>query len=137
VSFVTALNASEKYTVLAQRNTKPKPINVYVPAKECDAWVSRVRSGTTPVARRSARWTTSTVFRTEVFEYFHKRAPEAKAGLTYLDETDILEVIVMDNNNGEWGPFLQSIGDVLLTACGYSSLDSMLSGELTTVEQPL
>ncbi|KAB5593167.1 hypothetical protein CTheo_3397 [Ceratobasidium theobromae] len=130
--FVAALNASEKYTVLAQYNTKPKPTHVYAPAKEHDAWVSRVRSGTTPIARREARWTISTVFRMDIFEYFHKRSPEAKAGLTYLDEADILEVIVMDNRNGDWSPFLQSVGDVLLSVCGYSSLDAMLVGELST-----
>ncbi|QRW23831.1 proteasome assembly chaperone 2 [Rhizoctonia solani] len=110
VSFVDALSASPNFIVLAQYNTKPKPIHVHVPSKECDAWVSRVRSGATPVARRSARWTTSTVFRMEIFEYFHKRAPEFKAGLTYLDETDILDIVVMDNTNGDWGPFLQSVG---------------------------
>ncbi|ELU38916.1 PAC2 domain-containing protein [Rhizoctonia solani AG-1 IA] len=135
VSFVDALSASPNFIVLAQYNTKPKPIHVHVPSKECDAWVSRVRSGATPVARRSARWTTSTVFRMEIFEYFHKRAPEFKAGLTYLDETDILDIVVMDNTNGDWGPFLQSVGDALLTACGYSSLDCMLAGELATARQ--
>ncbi|KAF8671839.1 20S proteasome assembly [Rhizoctonia solani] len=135
VSFVDALSASPNFIVLAQYNTKPKPIHVHVPSKECDAWVSRVRSGATPVARRSARWTTSTVFRMEIFEYFHKRAPEFKAGLTYLDETDILDIVVMDNTNGDWGPFLQSVGDALLTACGYSSLDCMLAGELATAKQ--
>ncbi|KAH7332649.1 hypothetical protein B0J17DRAFT_722173 [Rhizoctonia solani] len=133
-SFVDALNASQKFTVLAQCNTKPKPTHIYVPTKECDAWVSRVRSGTTPVARRSARWTTSTVFRMEIFEYFHKRAPEVKAGLTYLDETEILDVVVMDNANGEWADFLKSVGDTLLAACGYSSLDCMLAGELATAK---
>ncbi|CAE6430574.1 unnamed protein product, partial [Rhizoctonia solani] len=122
-SFVDALNASPKFTVLAQHNSKPMPTHIYVPAKECDSWVSRVRSGTTPVARRSARWTTSTVFRMEIFEYFHKRTPEVKAGLTYIDETDILDVVVMDNANGEWVTFLQSVGDTLLAACDYSSLD--------------
>ncbi|KAF8747703.1 hypothetical protein RHS02_00064, partial [Rhizoctonia solani] len=135
VSFVDALSASPNFIVLAQYNTKPKPIHVHVPSKECDAWVSRVRSGATPVARRSARWTTSTVFRMEIFEYFHKRAPEFKAGLTYLDETDILDIVVMDNTNGDWGPFLQSVGDALLTACGYASLDCMLAGELATAKQ--
>ncbi|CAE6430446.1 unnamed protein product [Rhizoctonia solani] len=135
-SFVDALNASQKFTVLAQHNTKPKPTHVYVPTKECDAWVSRVRSGTTPVARRSARWTTSTVFRMEIFEYFHKRAPEAKAGLTYLDETEILDVVVMDNANGEWADFLKSVGDMLLVACGYSSLDCMLAGEVLATAKP-
>ncbi|KAG8732484.1 hypothetical protein FRC11_013310 [Ceratobasidium sp. 423] len=135
VSFVHALNTSPKFTVLAQHNTKPKPTHVYVPTKECDAWVSRVRSGTTPVTRRSARWTTSTVFRMEIFEYFHKRTPEVKAGLTYLDETDILDMVVMDNANGEWATFLQSVGDTLLAACGYSSLDCMLAGELATAKQ--
>lgn len=68
----------------------------------------------------------------DIFEYFYKRSPEAKAGLTYLDEADILEVIVMDNRNGDWSPFLQSVGDVLLSVCGYSSLDAMLVGELST-----
>lgn len=137
LSFVTALNDSNKYTVLARRNTKPEPTQIHVPAKECDAWVSRVRSGTTPVARRMARWTTSTVFRMEIFEYFRKRSPEVKARLTYLDETDIMDVVVMDNNNGEWTPFLQSIGDVLISACGYSTLDAMLAGELATAKQAL
>ncbi|CEL61165.1 hypothetical protein RSOLAG1IB_09807 [Rhizoctonia solani AG-1 IB] len=135
VSFVDALNASPNFIVLAQQNTKPKPTHVYVPPKECDAWVSRVRSGATPVTRRSARWTTSTVFRMEVFEYFHQRSPEVKAGLTYLDRADILDVVVMDNTSGEWGPFLKCVGDILLTACGYSSLDCMLAGELATAKQ--
>ncbi|KAJ1300264.1 hypothetical protein OPQ81_005091 [Rhizoctonia solani] len=132
VSFVDSLNASPDFTVLARHNAKPKPIDIYVPNKECDAWVSRVRSGATPVARRSARWTTSSVFKMEIFEYFHKRGPEARAGLTYLDETDILDVVVMDNHNGEWASFLQNVGDILMTACGYSSLDCMLAGELAT-----
>ncbi|CAE7157283.1 unnamed protein product [Rhizoctonia solani] len=137
VSFVDALNISPNFTVLAQLNTKPKPTHIHVPPKECDAWVSRVRSGTTPVARRSARWTTSSVFRMQIFDYFHKRAPEAKAGLTYLDETEILDVVVMDNTNGQWSAFLQSVGDALLAACGYSSLDCMLAGELATTKQPV
>jgi hypothetical protein len=129
VSFVASLDASDKFTVLAQRKAKPKHIHVHVPTKESDAWVSRVRSGTTPVARRSARWTTSTVFRMEIFDDFQKRSPEAKAGLKYLDEDDVLEVVVMDNSNGEWLPFLQGVVDVLVSASGYESLDSMLTGE--------
>jgi hypothetical protein len=71
----------------------------------------------------------------EIFEYFHQRSPEVKAGLTYLDQTDILDVVVMDNTSGEWGPFLKCVGDILLTACGYSSLDCMLAGELATAKQ--
>lgn len=66
----------------------------------------------------------------EVFEHFRQRSPEVKAGLTYLDQDDVLEVVVMDNSSGEWLPFLHSVCDVLVSACGYSSLDSMLSGEL-------
>ncbi|KAG8721479.1 hypothetical protein FRC09_007846 [Ceratobasidium sp. 395] len=131
VSFLESAAASDKFTVLAQRRTLPEPTPVHTPAKESDAWVSRVRSGTTPVSRRSARWTTSSVFKMEIFDYFSKRSPEAKAGLTYLDQDDVLEAVVMDNNNGEWSPFLQELTGILVSACGYSSLDSMLTGELS------
>ncbi|CUA76220.1 Valine--tRNA ligase [Rhizoctonia solani] len=134
VSFVDALNASPHFTILAQLNTKPEPTHIHVPSKPSDAWVSRVRSGTTPLARRSARWTTATIFRMEIFDYLHKRAPESKAGLTYSDETEILDLVVMDNLNGEWDSFLQRVGDTLLVACGYSSLDCMLAGELATAK---
>ncbi|KAF8598693.1 hypothetical protein BDV93DRAFT_609706 [Ceratobasidium sp. AG-I] len=134
VSFVALLHASDKFTVLSQRGTKPNPKHMHAPANESEAWVTRVRSGATPVARRSARWTTSTVFRMEVFEHFHQRSPEFKAGLAYLDQDDVLEVVVMDNISGEWLPFLQSVCDVLVSACGYSSLHTMLSGELGVVE---
>ncbi|QRV96705.1 hypothetical protein RhiJN_24723 [Ceratobasidium sp. AG-Ba] len=133
-SFLASLDASDKYTVLAQRQTKPEPTHVYVPKKESHAWVSRVRSGNTPVSRRSARWTTSSVFRMEIFDYFHKRSPEAKAGLAYLDQDDMLEAVVMDDSNGDWDPFLQSVVNVLVSACGYASLDSMLTGELLSIE---
>jgi hypothetical protein len=129
---VASLDASDNFTILAQRRTKPNPIHVHTPNRELDAWVSRVRSGITPVARRSARWTTSTVFRMEIFDYFQNRSPETKAGFKYLDEEDMLEVVVMDGSNGEWLPFLQNVVDVLISASGYESLDSMLTGELTT-----
>ncbi|KAG8719162.1 hypothetical protein FRC08_003514 [Ceratobasidium sp. 394] len=130
ISFLSSLDASDEFDILAQRRTKPAPTHVHVPTKDSDAWVSRVRSGTTPVSRRSARWTTSTVFKMEIFEYFRKQAPETKAGLTYLDQDDVLEAVVMDNSNGEWSPFLQNVTNVLVSACGYDSLDSMLTGEL-------
>lgn len=134
-SFVASLYASDNFTVLAQLGTRPHPKHIHAPAHESEAWVTRVRSGATPVARRSARWTTSTVFRMEIFDHFHKRTPEFKAGLTYLDQNDVLEVVVMDNNSGEWLPFLHSVCDVLVSACGYSSLDTMLRGELGAAEK--
>ncbi|KAG8740571.1 hypothetical protein FRC10_004147 [Ceratobasidium sp. 414] len=130
VSFLSSLDASDEFTILAQRRTKPEPTRIHVPTKDSDAWVSRVRSGTTPVSRRSARWTTSTVFKMEIFDYFCKQAPETKSGLTYVDQDDVLEAVVMDNSNGEWSPFLQNVTNALVSACGYVSLDSMLAGEL-------
>ena len=95
-------------------------------------WLSRVRSGLTPLERRTAPWTTSTFFPLDsvLDSLASSSSPERRFGRAF---GGALDVLVVDNrpyaDGGDWDGFLGAVGEAFVRARGYKEPHSLLQDE--------
>lgn len=116
----------ERFTLLARTGLDNVVTHAPAPLAPCatpdcschlrsDLWLTKVRSGLTPEARRRASWTTSTFFPVDtILNSFASSSPEKRFGFSFRDVTELL---VMDaTGSGSWDEFAEEVASIVISA---------------------
>lgn len=98
--------------------------------------LARVRSGMSPVERKGAKWTTTTVLPADTILASLSKSSSPETRFHDKPYQDVLEAVVLDTSpyssatHDSWLAFATQVAENLLAAQGYACFDAMLADRL-------